>query len=157
MRLPLHTLFKVTTGRMRAVIIISLIHVIILQRGSRILQIASASAFMPQPAFAVYAATKAYVLSFSRALNVELKERHIYVTCVCPGPVDTPFFETSSKEGKPVGIKKFFVVKPQKVVAKAMKDCVVKKELSIYGMPMKLMHIASQLPIQGLILKLWKV
>lgn len=59
---------------------------------SRIINIASAAAFSPQPNFAVYAATKAYVLSYSRALNVELKDRQITVTCVCPGPVDTEFF-----------------------------------------------------------------
>ena len=51
---------------------------------SRILQFASSAAFLPQPGFAVYAATKAFVLSFSRALREELKERKIFVTAVCP-------------------------------------------------------------------------
>ena len=59
-----------------------------LSQGSRILQIASAAAFAPQPQFAVYAATKSYVLSFSRALGAEWKKKGIYVTAVCPGPVD---------------------------------------------------------------------
>lgn len=52
---------------------------------SRIINVASAAAFCPQPRFNVYAATKAYVLSFSRALNCELKEKKITVTSVCPG------------------------------------------------------------------------
>ena len=68
--------------------------------GSRILNIASAAAFCPQPGFAVYAATKAYVLSFSRALGEEVKNRRIYVTAVCPGPVDTEFFRNSGQTGK---------------------------------------------------------
>lgn len=51
---------------------------------SRIINVASAAAFSPQPGFNVYAATKAYVLSFSRALNAELKSRKITVTAVCP-------------------------------------------------------------------------
>lgn len=58
---------------------------------SRILQFASSAAFLPQPGFAVYAATKAYVLSYSRALNRELKDRGISVTAICPGPVKTEF------------------------------------------------------------------
>ena len=55
-------------------------------KGGRIINLASAAAFCPQNGFAVYAATKAYVLSFSRALGSELKSCGIYVTAVCPGP-----------------------------------------------------------------------
>lgn len=61
-------------------------------RGSRIVNLASASAFCPQPSFSVYAATKSYVLSFSRSLRAELSDEGILVTAVCPGPVDTEFF-----------------------------------------------------------------
>lgn len=60
-------------------------------QNSRILQFASSAAFLPQPGFAVYAASKAYVLSYSRALNRELKGRKIFVTAICPGPVRTEF------------------------------------------------------------------
>ena len=73
---------------------------------SRIIQMASSAAFMPQPNFAVYAASKAYVYSFSRALNRELLTKQIYVTAVCPGPVDTPFFDIAEKDGKTLAIKK---------------------------------------------------
>ena len=59
----------------------------------QIIQLASASAFVPQPGFLVYAATKAYVLSFSRGLKRELADKKIHVTAVCPGPVKTEFFE----------------------------------------------------------------
>ena len=62
---------------------------------SRIIQLASSAAFLPQPGFSVYAATKSFVLSFSKALRAELKERQIYVTAVCPGPVKTEFFEVA--------------------------------------------------------------
>lgn len=63
-----------------------------MKMGSRIINMASAAAFCPQPSFAVYAASKACVLSFSRALGQELREKSIYVTAVCPGPVETEFF-----------------------------------------------------------------
>ncbi len=60
---------------------------------SHVIQIASAAAFVPQPGLAVYAATKSYVLSLSRALRREVKQEGITVTTVCPGPVDTEFFQ----------------------------------------------------------------
>ena len=70
-----------------------------MSRESRIIQFASAAAFLPQPGFAVYAATKAFVLSYSQALNSELKPRGITVTAVCPGPVATEFFQVASPSG----------------------------------------------------------
>ena len=73
---------------------------------SRIIQMCSGAAFFPQPDFAVYAASKAYVLAFSRALALELKERGISVTAVCPGPVDTPFLSRSRKGVKVPAYKK---------------------------------------------------
>jgi len=59
----------------------------------RILNIASVAAFQPGPAFATYCATKAYVLSYSVALNYELKKKHkkVRVSTLCPGPVNTEF------------------------------------------------------------------
>jgi short-subunit dehydrogenase len=56
-----------------------------------ILNVASIAAFVPGPGMAVYYASKAYVLSFSEALSVELKARGIRVTALCPGPVKTEF------------------------------------------------------------------
>ncbi|MDE7112575.1 MAG: SDR family NAD(P)-dependent oxidoreductase, partial [Acetatifactor sp.] len=87
-----------------------------MRRGSRIIQLASSAAFMPQTDFAVYAASKAYVLRFSQALGEELRERGIYVTSVCPGPVDTPFFDIAEQTGRTLAIKKYTMVQPDKVV-----------------------------------------
>ena len=58
----------------------------------QILNVASTAAFQPGPAFGVYYATKAYVLSFSLALRTEVKNHGISVTCLCPGPTKTEFF-----------------------------------------------------------------
>ena len=68
-----------------------------MKRKSRIIMMASSAAFLPQPGFAVYAASKAYVLSLSRALREELGPEEIYVTAVCPGPVRTEFFEKAER------------------------------------------------------------
>ena len=101
-------------------------------KNSRIINLASSAAFVPQPSFAVYAATKSYVLSFSRALNAELKDRQIYVTAVCPGPVRTEFFDVAEKLGtRTLSMKKWAMTTPDVVVKTALKDSFGKKEISI--------------------------
>lgn len=65
-------------------------------RGSTIINIASLAAFMPLGNFAVYGATKSFVLSFSVALAAELKDKGIHVAAVCPGSVSTEFANVAS-------------------------------------------------------------
>lgn len=120
-----------------------------LRAGSRIVNLASASAFCPQPYFSVYAATKSYVLSFSRSLGEELRKKGIVVTAVCPGPVDTEFFKFS---GKPQNIlKKLTMAKADRVVHQALKDCRSGKSVSVYGIPMKLTYFGTKLLPHGLL------
>ena len=104
-----------------------------MRKNSRIIQLASSAAFLPQPNFAVYAASKSYVHSFSRALARELAPRKIYVTSVCPGPVDTPFFDIAEKNGSTLAIKKLAIAKADKVVKLAIEDSFKKKERSVYS------------------------
>lgn len=118
---------------------------------SRIIELASAAAFMPQPDFAVYAATKSYVLSFSKAINKELKPKRITVTAVCPGPVDTEFFDIAGKNVKP--LKRMVMAKPENVVEQAIKDAALGNELSIYGRTMKLAHVAGRFLPHRLLMK----
>ncbi len=59
--------------------------------GGKILNVASTASFQPVPTFAVYSATKAYVLSFSEAINYELKDSGVQVCALCPGPTATNF------------------------------------------------------------------
>lgn len=112
--------------------------------GSKILQFASAAAFMPQPDFAVYAATKSYVLSFSRALNKELKKRRITVTAVCPGPVKTEFFDIAQTTGKIKAYKLLAMADAKKVVAKAIRDAEEDKDVSVYGLPMQICGVIAK-------------
>jgi short-subunit dehydrogenase len=58
-----------------------------------IINVASAAAFQPLPYMTVYAATKAFVLSFSEALWTQYRGTGVKVLALCPGPVDTPFFD----------------------------------------------------------------
>ena len=107
--------------------------------GSKILNISSSAAFAPLPYFAVYAASKAFVLSFSYALDRELKEKDISVTCVCPGPASTEFFKT--KEKRVNGLK---IEDPHKIVEKALRDMKNKKDISIYGYQANLLRLISK-------------
>lgn len=125
-----------------------------LGRGSRIINLASAAAFCPQPGFAVYAATKSYVLSFSRALGAELRRRGIYVTAVCPGPVDTEFFNISGALTNP--LKKLTMAKAEDVVHRALKDSRAGREMSFYGIAMRAAFLGTRLVPHGLIMKLMR-
>jgi short-subunit dehydrogenase len=65
-----------------------------------ILNVSSVASFFPLPNMAVYAATKAYVTSFSEALRMELRDTGISVTALCPGPVPTEFFDGATRAGE---------------------------------------------------------
>lgn len=125
-----------------------------MRRGSRIIQLASSAAFLPQSQFAVYAASKSYVLSFSRALGAELKEKGVYVTSVCPGPVDTPFFDIAEKSGSTLSIKKLTMVSPDKVVKLALKDSYKRKSVSVCNPFIKAFALFSKMTPHDLMLNL---
>jgi short-subunit dehydrogenase len=69
----------------------------IAQKRGAILNVSSSAAFLPIPDFAVYAATKAYVNSYSEALRQELRGTGVIVTALCPGPVHTEFTEVARR------------------------------------------------------------
>lgn len=118
----------------------------------RILLFASAAGFLPQPGFAVYAATKAFVISFGRALNQELKHKDIVVTSICPGPVNTEFFDREGMAGDFPFYKKLVMANCKKVVKKALKESMMGKELSVYGLGIKMFFVLSKIIPHGLLL-----
>jgi short-subunit dehydrogenase len=65
------------------------------RRQGRVLNVASVAGFEPGPLFAVYHASKAFVLSLSEALATELEGTGVTATALCPGPTDTDFFQKS--------------------------------------------------------------
>lgn len=110
-----------------------------------IFNLASSAAFLPQPSFATYAATKSYVLSLSRALNKELRNRNITVTAVCPGPVKTEFFDIAEKHTSVKLYKKLGMANAKKVVELALKDGFHDRSVSVYGGLMKVFRILSKI------------
>ncbi len=123
-------------------------------RNGRIIQLASASAFVPQAHFAVYAATKSYVLSFSRALQEELIPKEIYITAVCPGPVDTPFFDRAETNGQTLALKKNFSVSPKWVVKDALIASKKRKTVAVCSLPMKMFRILCKVVPHSWILEI---
>lgn len=123
---------------------------------SRIIQFASAAAFVPQPGFAVYAATKSYVLSYSRALAHELKSRKISVTAVCPGSVETEFFDYALNGKKLPLYKKAVISQPEVVVKHAISDSLMGKSMSISGPIMKGFYLLCKFLPHDLIMKFIK-
>ena len=122
---------------------------------SYLIQVASVAGILPQPNFAVYAASKAYVLSLSRGLREELRAKGISVTAVCPGPVATDFFAIAEETGSPFALKKYFMAKKEKVVALALKDTFRKKDVSVYGISMKALRLLVKLVPQKFILYIY--
>ena len=123
---------------------------------SRIIQFASAAAFLPQPDFAVYAATKSFVLSYSRALGEELRDRDIYVTAVCPGPVKTEFFDLAETTGQIPLYKRLVMANSRHVVRKALNDSILGRPVSVYGLTMKAFRLLSKIAPHSLLLSIMR-
>ena len=123
----------------RALTKITLLCLPCMGRGSRIVNLASA-------------ATKSYVLSFSRSLGAELREKGICVTAVCPGPVDTEFFSVSGGLTNP--LKKLTMAEAEDVVRRALKDSRAGRSLSIFGLPMRAAFLGAKLVPHSLILRM---
>lgn len=108
------------------------------KRGA-ILNVSSSAGFLPIPGFAVYAATKAYVTSFSEALRAELRGTGVSVCTLCPGPVHTEFQEVTKRPGgQPESGPEFVHVSVEQVVRDALAALEADRPLVIPGLAMKL-------------------
>ena len=127
-----------------------------MHRGSHILQLDSLSAFQPVPYITTYGATKAFVLSYSRAMNQELKPRGIRCMAMNPGWVKTEFFnhafETNDSE-----VQYFnHLYEAADVVATGLKDLYrSKKDVSIHGLPVKFQVLLVKLVPHRMVMKIW--
>ena len=92
------------------------------QAGAAILNVSSVASLVPLPKLAVYAATKAYVTSFSEAIRAELRGSGVRVTTLCPGPVHTEFGQVAERAVNPDAVQPpdGLRVPAQQVVAEAL-------------------------------------
>lgn len=124
-----------------------------MQAGGEIYQLDSLSAFQPVPYITVYGATKAFVLSFSRALNVELKGRGIKVMAVCPGWVKTEFFDRAVRDDTITYYNRFFT--PEQVIARALRDMKRGKDVSVCGATIRGQVLLTKLLPHRLVMRIW--
>jgi short-subunit dehydrogenase len=111
-----------------------------------ILNVSSSAGFLPIPGSAVYAATKAYVTSFSEALRAELRETGVSVCALCPGPVVTEFQQVAKREGVQPNIgPKFLVATVDHVVRDALAALETDRPLVIPGFAMKVLMLLARL------------
>lgn len=103
-------------------------------KGSKILNIASVAAFQPVPYIGEYAATKAFVLSFSRALWKELRCQGITVTALCPYWTRTEFFDVANaRKGKDRVTYYNAMYEPDDLVRRGWRDLLKGRDISTYG------------------------
>ena len=124
-----------------------------LHRGSSIVNLASNASWQPVPYMNVYAASKAYVLSFSRALGRELKPRGVHVMSVCPFWVQTEFFDTAVRDDTITYYNHIY--RPEEVIRQAMKDLRRRRRVSICGLQVKLQVLAVKLLPVGFVMNTW--
>ena len=124
-----------------------------MSEGSQIYNMGSMSSFQPVPYINVYGASKAFVLSFSKALRVELCQRDIRVMAVCPGWIQTEFFSHAIHDNTVSYFNRYYG--PREVIEKAVKDMHRNKPVSILGFPERLQVLAVKLLPTWLVLKTW--
>ena len=124
--------------------------------GSHILQLDSLSAFQPVPYITTYGATKAFVLSYSRAMNAELKSKGIRMMAMNPGWVKTEFFNHAfqTNEGEVQYFDRLYEAKD--VVATGLKDLYrSKKAYSIHGLPVRMQVRLVKLLPHSMVMSTW--
>ena len=118
----------------------------IAKRHGGILNVSSSAGFLPIPGDGVYAATKAYVTSFSEALRAELRGTGVSVCALCPGPVQTEFQEVARRDGVQSRLgPKFVVVPVEQVVRDALAALEADRPLVIPGFAMKFVMFVGRL------------
>ena len=120
--------------------------------GGGVMNIASTAAFQSGPMMSVYYATKAYVLSLSGALRLELKPYNINVSTLCPGPTDTDF--QSRAKVKKAKVAKNSMMTAEKVAISAYKGFKKGEEIIIPGFQNKVLVYGSYLLPRKLIHKI---
>ena len=125
--------------------------------GSHILELDSLSAFQPVPYITTYAATKAFVLSYSRAMNRELRDRGIRVMAMNPGWVKTEFFDHAFQTNGGNEVQYFnYLYEAKDVVRTGLKDLYhSRKDYSVHGLPIKFQVFLVKLLPHSLVMSVW--
>ncbi len=125
-------------------------------RGGRVLEICSSASFQPLPGLNVYAATKAFLLHYSRALRWEAAPRGIRVTAVCPGWIKTEFMSVARDTQNGHTVRHFpFALRPETVARRALRDSHL-LAVTTCGLPALVQRIASKFLPHCFIMACWE-
>ncbi len=127
-----------------------------MNEGARILQVASIAGFHPIPYLNVYAATKVFLLNYSRALNYELKERKIVSTAVCPGWTKTAFFDVATNGGTKKEVTRYTGMRTaEEIVLKALNCSEKGRDIAVLGLQNNGHRFLAKLVPYSMIMKIW--
>lgn len=127
-----------------------------MKRGSKILNIASVAAFQPVPYIGEYAATKAFVLSFSRSLWTELRPQGITVTALCPYWTKTEFFDVANTKTTRDRVTYFNAMyDPKDLVARGWRDLKRGRDISTYGFVARAQVVLIKMLPHRFVMKVW--
>ena len=129
-----------------------------MRSGSHILQLDSLSAFQPVPYLNTYAATKHFVLAYSRGLNQELKGSGIRCMAMNPGWVKTEFFDHAMKTNSSSEVQYFnYLYEAKDVVATGLKDLYrSRKDYSVHGLPIKAQVLLVKCLPHSIVMRIWQ-
>ena len=141
----------------KAVVLLTRLVLPYMEKGSHILQLDSLSAFQPVPYITTYGATKAFVLSYCRAMNRELKSKGVRMMAMNPGWVKTEFFNHAFQTNSDNEVKFFDrLYEAKDCVATGLRDLYrTKKDYSIHGLPIKLQVLAVKFVPHSIVMNIW--
>ena len=113
--------------------------------GSRVINVASVAAFLPQPKLAVYSAAKRFILDLSRSLNAELGEADIHVTALCPKFMHTEFLDQPGDQAAANAMCAIGFERAEDVAKSALRASNRGKDLCIPSLDMKAYYAASRI------------
>ena len=154
-KIPLEEDLRMIDLNCKALVAMTRLTLPYMHAGSHVLQLDSLSAFQPVPYITTYGATKSFVLSYTRAMNQELKSRGIRMMAMNPGWVKTEFFNHAMVTNDKV---KYFdrLYTAQEVVATGLRHLYkTKKEMSIHGLPVRNQVRLVKLMPHSIVMKVW--
>lgn len=140
----------------KALVVMTRLCIPYMGKSSHILQLDSLSAFQPVPYITTYGATKAFVLSYTRAMIRELKGTGIRMMAMNPGWVKTEFFDHAMKTN--AGEVQYFNIlyEAKDVVATGLRDLYnTRKDYSVHGLPVRNQVRAVKLMPHSIVMNIW--
>ena len=157
LKIPVEDELRMIDLNCKALVAMTRICLPYMRKGSHVLQLDSLSAFQPVPYITTYGATKAFVLSYTRALNQELKASGIRMMAMNPGWVKTEFFNHALQTNQDCEVQYYnYLYEAEDVVKTGLKDLYkTKKDYSVHGFPIRNQVRLVKLLPHSIVMKVW--